>query len=123
MSGKYNMSISQGADYTLGVTIKDKDGNPIDLTGHTFSGQIRKTVSDAVVQASFSFTIKDQVANTGEVDVELSAATSSGISLDKSTKVNRTITKMTYDIESVDGSGNTVRWLEGTVLFSPEVTR
>jgi hypothetical protein len=123
MAGSYDMSINQGADYKLSLTIKDELGDPVDLTNHTFTGQIRKTASDPIVQASFSFTILDQVANTGRVDVLLSAAVSSGIQLERSTGVNKKITQMAYDIESDNGSGEIVRWLEGIVEFSPEVTK
>jgi hypothetical protein len=122
-AGKYNMTICQGSDYILGLTIKDAAGVEIDLTGYTFTGQIRKTVSDSTVQASFSFTILDQVTLTGRVDVTLAAAISSAMLLDKSTKSNRTITVMTYDLESDDGLGNRKRWLEGIVNISPEATR
>lgn len=121
MSGKYNMEISQGSDFKLSLSIKDSNQNPVDLTGHTFRGQIRKTASDAVTQATFTFTITDAV--NGAVDVELPAADSSAIALGKSKNAARTITTMTYDIESEDASGNVTRWLEGLVKFSPEVTK
>lgn len=121
MSGKFNMEISQGADYTLAVTLKDSGGSPVDITGHTFRGQIRKTASDAVVQATFTFDLVDPV--NGRVDVKLPAADSTAISLTKSKNANRSITTMTYDIESEDGSGAVVRWLEGLVKISPEVTK
>lgn len=123
MSGKYNMEISQGADYKLGLTIKDDSGTEVDLTGHTFSGQIRKTASDPTILASFTFTILDQVTDTGRVDVELPAAASSAIPVDRSRNASRTITTLTYDIESIDPATKTVRWLEGTVKLSPEVTK
>lgn len=123
MAGKYNMSISQGSDFVLGLTIKDSAGNPIDLTGHVFRGQMRKTASDAIIQASFTFSILDQVTDTGRVDVKLDAAISSAIILDRSTGASRKITTMTYDIESEDSNGSDERWLEGLVLISPEVTK
>jgi len=123
MAGKYDMSILQGSDFTLGLTLKDSTGTPIDLTGHTFSGQIRKTASDPVIQASFSFVVLDQITDTGRVDVKLSAANSSAIILEKSKSAVRAITTMTYDIESVDGGGAITRWLEGVVKLSPEVTK
>lgn len=121
MSGKYNMSISQGSDFNLEVTLKDSGGSPVDLTGHTFTGQIRKTASDPVIQAPFTFDLVDPV--NGRVDVKLSATVSSSISLDKSKSANRKITTMTYDIESEDSGGNIKRWLEGLVSLSPEVTK
>jgi hypothetical protein len=123
MAGKYDMTISQGSDFVIALTIKDSTGTPIDLTAHTFRGQIRKTASDATIQASFVFTILDQVADAGRVDVKLEAAVSSGIYLERSTGATRKITTMTYDIESEDGSGNDERWLEGLVKISPEVTK
>jgi hypothetical protein len=117
------MSISQGADFTLKMTLKDGSGTLIDVTNHTFRGQIRKTASDAVVQASFDFNILNQITNTGEVEVKLPSAESSAIVLDKSKSANRSITTMTYDIESEDPSGNVIRWLEGLAKISPEVTK
>jgi len=122
-AGKYDMSICQGSDYELGVTIKDSTGTEVDLTGHTFTGQIRKTASDSIIQASFTFEILDQILNRGRVNVKLNAATSSGITLDKSKSSSRKITVMTYDIESVSTALGTKRWLEGKINFSPEVTK
>lgn len=117
------MTICQGSDYELGVTIKDSTGTLIDLTGHTFTGQVRKTASDLIVQAIFSFEILDQVTDTGRVNIKMDAATSSGITLDKSKSSSRKITTMTYDVESVSVALGTKRWLEGKVNFSPEVTK
>tara|TARA_R110000744_G_scaffold94093_3_gene181658 strand:+ start:11005 stop:11355 length:351 start_codon:yes stop_codon:yes gene_type:complete len=116
------MSISQGSDFLLAITIKDSSGTPIDLTGHSFRGQIRKTASDPLVLADFSFNILDQVSSTGRVDVILPSTDSSTIILETSKSAGRKITTFTYDIESED-SGNVVRWLEGLVKMSPEVTR
>ena len=122
MSGKYNMSVSQGSDFTLSMTIKDSLGALVDLTAHVFTGQIRKTVSDATVQATFGFTILNQITDKGRVDVYLNAAASTAIILEKSSNADRKITTMTYDVESVE-AGNVTRWLEGLVKISPEVTR
>ncbi len=123
MAGQYNMSISQGSDFLLALTIKDSSGVPLDLTGHTFRGQIRKTASDATIQASFTFEVLDQVVNTGRVNILLDAAISSAILLEKSSNASRKLTTMTYDIESEDLSGKEERWLEGLVKLSPEVTK
>jgi hypothetical protein len=122
MAGKYNLEIAQGSDYTLAMTLKDPTGTPIDLTGHTFTGQIRKTASDFTVQASFTFILLNQGTDPGRVNMSLSAATSSGITLNKSQGASRKITTMTYDVES-DNAGSITRWLEGLVQLSPEVTK
>ena len=122
-AGTYNMNIDQGADFKLTLTIKDSTDTEVDLTGHTFRGQIRKTISNATVVASFTFNILDQVANTGQVEVSLDAATSTAILIPKQDNTTRKAEKFAYDIESEDGAGTVVRWLEGVVNLSPEVTR
>jgi hypothetical protein len=122
MKNTYDMSIKQGEDFYLILEIQNADKTPIDLTGHVFRGQIRRTASDPSIVAQFEFTLLDQVTDTGRVQVYLSSATSSAIDLTDSMKAQRTLTVMAYDIESVIGSRVT-RWVEGTVIFSPEVTR
>lgn len=122
-TARYDMTICQGSDYTLKLTLKNSLGIGRDLTGYTFTGQIRKTASDPVVQASFSFVIADQVTNTGELEVKLAASDSSAILLDNSKSATRKTTTMTYDIESEDGAGVKKRELEGLVKISPEVTK
>lgn len=119
----YNISINQGATYRLLITIKDPDENPIDLTGFTFRGMVRATTSDSKVQATFTFDVKDQVTNTGQVEAILTADQTAGIELPKQTNPHRKITTMVYDIESENLAGEVIRWLEGSALVSPEVTR
>lgn len=122
MKNNYEISVKQGEDFYLILEIQNSDKTPINLTGHTFRGQIRRTASDPNIVANFTFTLLDQVTNTGRVEVYLSATTTSAIDLNDSLKPQRTLTIMSYDIESVY-SGRVTRWLEGTVVFSPEVTR
>jgi hypothetical protein len=122
MKNTYDMSIKQGEDFYLILEIQNADKTPIDLTGHLFRGQIRRTASDPNIVAQFEFTLLDQITNTGRVQVYLSSSISSAIDLTDSMKAQRTLTVMAYDIESVINSRVT-RWVEGTVIFSPEVTK
>jgi hypothetical protein len=45
MSAKQDFNIDQGSDFEFIMTLKDESETPIDLTGHTFTGQIRRTYS------------------------------------------------------------------------------
>lgn len=123
MSANYTMTINQGEDYLLTLTIEDSVPNPIDLTNYEFTGQIRSKASSTDILASFTITKLNQGTNPGELTIELSAATSSALTMDTSTKAKRKITEMAYDIESIESATDTVRWLEGVVRMSPEVTR
>lgn len=124
MTQKYTMEVDQGSHYEIVLTITDCHRDPIDLTGHVFSGQIRKSVTDTAIQASFTFELLDQaVAITkGKVKVKLLGASSTAIVLSSQKEVERKKVEFAYDIESVL-AGVPVRWLEGNLLLNPEVTK
>lgn len=124
MAATYNLDILQGANFSLILTITDSLSVPIDLTGYVFRGQIRKTISDPEIQASFVFVLLDQtnILTRGKVSVSLSSETTTSINLGNQNSTRRTIVQMPYDIES-DLAGNVTRWLEGVANISPEVTR
>lgn len=122
MAAKYDIKINQGSTFKIALTIKDSDNNPIDITGYDFCGQIRKSVSDEVVQASFSFSIQNQSTNTGEVVCTISDTDTAAIEVNKSRGAERVLTEMTYDIESTINN-ETTRWVEGIATISPEASK
>lgn len=126
LPAKFDIEVSQGATFLMTLTLSDADDVRLDLADETFRGQIRTTYSSAVIVASFSFNVLNQsVAETkGQVEVSISAANTSAIPVDPATNYNRKNTNMIYDIESQNGTtGVVTRWLEGTAVISPEVTR
>jgi len=123
-AGNYNITIEQGATFFMTLNLKDEDGVAIDLTGHTFRGKVKKTFADTVAVATFSFNVLDQTAEAtkGKVEVSISATDTAAIVLTNKT-VERSLTKMAYDIESEDVSGFVKRWLQGSANISPEITK
>ncbi|MFN8712749.1 MAG: hypothetical protein ACK5X3_04610 [Pseudomonadota bacterium] len=119
----YNITVYQGATFKMRLNIKNSQGIPLDLTGHIFAGQIRRTVSSSSIEAAFSFTLLNQLTNPGEVDCTIADSVTSAIVVDSSTSAERKITKMCYDIESENSGGETVRWMQGLVDVVPEATR
>ena len=107
----YNLTIDQGSDFALDLVVKE-DNAVKNLTGYSGRSQMRTTKSASTVAGSFTVTVTN--ASAGEMKLELSNATSSGM----------TAGKYYYDLE-IYTSGNTVvsRLLEGTVILTPEVTR
>jgi hypothetical protein len=127
-AGKLDISIEQGTTFELKMTLKDELGARIDLTGHTFQGQVRKTYSDSTVQANFSFTLADQTnpATKGDVLASLTPAQTTALAVNPAEEgsVDRPDTPMIYDIESqILPSGHRYRWLQGKANISPEVTK
>jgi hypothetical protein len=123
-AGIHDIYIEQGADFYMLVTLQDSEGARFDLTGHTFTGKIRRTASATSVDANFTFTILNQgvEATKGQVEVEIDAVTTAAIVLDDSPDAQRTKTEFSYDIESIL-AGVVTRWLEGVAEISPEVTK
>jgi hypothetical protein len=114
VSNKLDIELKQGEDFYRLLTIKDENGTPINLTGFSFASQIRSSYSDELF-LSFSFNIKDQGTNPGEVEWRLSSALSSA-------KEVNTKLRYVYDVEMNSGTIKT-RIMEGVCLVTPEVTR
>ena len=122
MAAKYDIKINQGSTFKILLTINDSENNPIDLTGFSFCGQIRKTVSDPIIQASFDFIIQDQITDKGKVFAIISNTSTMNIAVNESRSAERVTTIMTYDIESTF-NGETTRWIEGLAEISPEASK
>ena len=108
MATKANLIIDQGSTYTTTITLTDDDGNPLDLTGYTGAGQIRKHYTSSSYTA-FTVTI---TALTGEVTLSLSATQTANMSAGR----------YQYDVELTTGA-TVSRVLEGIVTVTPECTR
>lgn len=109
-AGKLNIFIEQGATWTRTLELKDSNEDPINITGKTFRGQIRKKAQDPDILAAFTFNITN--GSGGIVTATLSATTTAAIPGQN----------CVYDMEMVDGSTVT-RILEGVAFISPNVTR
>lgn len=121
-AGKLNLYIEQGSDFSRILTFKS-DGIPVDLTGSTFSGSIRKTISDASKILDFTCELLNQVVNTGQVKISLTNSQTSQIPLKAQRTAKRVTESFAYDIEITWSDGRIERALEGVVEVSPEVTR
>jgi len=122
-AGVHNILIEQGATFQLSLTMRDETGTAINLTGQSFRGWIKESFTDVAAIATFTCTLLDQSdpATVGKVVISLSATITEALPAQGKGTV-RTITKMVYDIESEDGDGVVIRWLQGEANISPEVT-
>lgn len=113
MSNKLDLEIKQGQDETRLLTIKDDDGVPIDISAYSFRSSVKESYNGKEI-FEFNFTIRDQITNTGEVEMTLSGAITSVI------KVVRPVYYI-YDVEMIFNS-NVTRIMQGRIYFDPEVT-
>ena len=115
-AGVYNITIEQGADFSLQFTWKDENGTPVDLSAYSARMQIRETFdSDEYL-----------VSLTSAVGGGLTLGGSNGtVLIDISSSVTATLANQdaVYDIEMLSASNYVTRLMQGTVYVSREVTR
>ena len=110
MATKANLIVDQGSDFTTTIDITDEDDNPVNLTGYTGSGQIRKTYTSST---AVSFTVSLSGAS-GSITLSLTA-TQTG---------NMTAGRYVFDVElTAPTTGIISRIIEGIVTVTPQVTR
>lgn len=106
-----NLTVDQGADFSIGVDVADTDGNALNLTGYTAAGQIRKTYSSTTA-VDFTVSVRSP-ATAGILDVSLTNAQTNAM------KAGRYV----YDIEITSSGGIKDRVIEGQLEIMPGVTQ
>jgi hypothetical protein len=119
-AAEYNFDYDQGTTLSFLITYQDNLENPIDLTGYTFAGQIRRRITDADVLGNLVVTAED--AEAGQIRVTVLPETLVGVSF-RGVESFRTLTPLVYDVEITSPSGDVTRLINGTIRVSPEVTR
>jgi len=123
VAGRYDLTIEQGADFNLPLTLRNYDNTAYNLTGYTGRGQIRRYHRSTSAIVSFTVTIPTVGSEytDGKLTVSLTANQTAAIPAGE--EITDTRSKYVYDLEIIDGSGSVKRILDGFVFISPEVTR
>lgn len=111
------LTIYQGASFYKEWELKDKEGNPISLTGCSAQMQIRKKIDSAE-------SLLDLTTENGLLFISSTAEkTTYGIDIppeDTQTLVEK---KAVYDLEIVFADGGVARIQQGPIVVDMEVTR
>lgn len=106
-----NLTIDQGSTFSVEIDVTDSSGDPLNLTGYTVAGQIRKTYSSSTF-TNFTASVYNTIG--GIVKIELSATTTNAM------KAGRYV----YDVEITQtSSGDITRIVEGQLEVKPGVTK
>lgn len=117
---RLDLLIRQGA--TLGpflATMTNPDASPVDLTGATIRGQIRKRAADTTVVASLDVTITSAAA--GQYSFGLTATATAAIVA--GADVTKPESVYVWDLELQDAAGRVLPLYWGDVRVHREVTR
>lgn len=108
----YNISLIQGEDFCLTATLKESNGNPIDLSGYYTRGKVKYSYGSTGSLIDLNPFIDSP--ESGIIRIELSAAQTASLP----------ITMAVYDIEKyAENDANVSKVLRGTFSVSPEATK
>lgn len=117
---KLDLNIRQGGTFgPFAVTITNPDNTPVNLTGYTFRGQIRKKPKDTAIVAEFSCVITNPTA--GIFTFTIPATITSTIPAGDT--INSSDSKYIYDLEMVDNTSKVIPLIYGNAIVLREVTR
>jgi hypothetical protein len=106
--GDLPLTIFRGSPVNYALTVKDSEGAAVDLTGLTFSAQVRKgPLSDTVF---LNMTVTGTDLTNGKLSLTASKTLTAAIT---------TAGNAAWDM--IDSNGN--KWLSGAVLISDNVTK
>jgi ribonuclease PH len=105
----YNITIEQGTDWTRDLFLTTATQGTIDVSGRTFSAQIRQYPSGTVATAIACSVVS---AAGGQVRMSVTSAASLAVPT----------AGAKYDLLMVTSAGISTRLLEGSVTLSPRIT-
>lgn len=114
----YTFLAKQGADESITLTFTDEDGTALNLTGYTFTGQVRPAALSATLSASFTFDTTN--ATTGIIIATLAGPATASLSPGENTRDNASI--FYYDMRYTVSSVSTY-FLQGQLILDRRVTR
>lgn len=110
-----SLSFVQGDDVTFPVTMTDNNGTAINLTGSTFTADIRKEYTSSVV-GSFTFNNLDLI--NGKFDLVLPTSVTTAMPANRKGR----ITSFVFDVQETNAAGDKETIILGYLKMQREVT-
>lgn len=111
-AGRLDLTIQQGATFSLQLTFADGNGDPIDLTGYAGAAEVRTSYDAATPVATLSVAVTDPT--NGVMTLSLTAAQTAALTAPSGG---------VWDLLLTTPTGDKFRVLEGNVRITAAVTR
>ena len=120
-AGKYDITIEQGATFSLTIDYEEPEGTPFDLSTYSIAAKVRSLPSSS----SPLLTLAVSALTLSAGSFQLYAAASATAALVVADPPSRTIGYWDLEFTAAGASATAVvtRILEGRVFISPESTR
>lgn len=124
-AGRYDIVLEQGTTFDVPINYSSPTGEAIDLSGYSAKMQVREAPhTDVFVEFNSSLTSNGFIFMSGAAeDREDSANGNIRIYMTSSNSSALPRFRGRYDLELSDGTGYTIRLLEGQFEVEPEITR
>ena len=106
--GNYDITIHQGATFSLDLQYKDSAGNGVDMTGYSVAGKVANRLNTADV-ATFTTSWIDQAI--GKFRIKLAASETSSLTSEGQ-----------YDVLITEPGGDKYYLLQGRAFVDPGIT-
>lgn len=117
---RIDLRIRQGADFgPVRGTMTNPDGSPVNLTGCTLRGMVKKKPSDTLPAATFAVTVTDALAGRYEFTLPNTAT----FNLKAGPRIDAPESAYVWDMEMLDSQGRVVPLYYGDVQVLREITR
>lgn len=110
MAGFVELTLEQGANFSVSMDLKDAAGSILNLSGYTVAAQMRKSYYSTTA-TDFTISITDAAA--GQITMTMNSANTGNV----------TPGRYVYDVLLNSGAGVKSRIIEGIVTVLPSVTR
>ena len=107
--GNYDITIHQGATFSLELQYKDSAGNGVNMTGYSVTSKIVDTTSSSTTLATFTPSFTDQTS--GKFKLRLTATTTQAIT-----------SQGLYDVLITEPGGDKYYILQGRVTLDPGIS-
>jgi len=110
MAAIANLIVEQGATFSSSITVKDSDGNALDLTGYTASAKMALGYSSTRTRTTITTTINEPT--TGVVGLSLTADQTAALDAPA---------RYVYDVDITASDSTVTRVIEGIMTIRPNV--
>ena len=111
MAAVANYTIEQGTTFSSAVTVKDNQGNALDLTGYTASAKMALGYSSTRTRTSFTSEF-DTDRSPGIITISLTATQTAALDAPA---------RYVFDLDITAGDGTVTRIIEGLITVRPNV--
>ena len=104
-----NLTLEQGTDFSVNLTVRNSDGSPLNLLGYTASSEVRKHYTSST-KYPFDVTFADRAQ--GKISLTMTDTATALINEGR----------YVYDVYITSSNGNKSRVIAGMLFVSPGVS-